>query len=47
MNGPNKLEDYITLGFKGLAGANTQAYGTYSDVMKNIVFTTLHFLRNL
>jgi hypothetical protein len=32
MNGPNKLDCYITLGFKGLPGINTQAFWVYSLV---------------
>jgi len=36
MNGINKLEHYITLGLKGLPGANTQVYWTYPNVMKKM-----------
>jgi hypothetical protein len=34
MNGPNKLECYITLGWKGLHRTNTLAYSTYLPVTK-------------
>jgi hypothetical protein len=30
MNGPNKLECYITLGWKGLQGKKALAYQAYS-----------------
>jgi len=36
MNGPNKLECYITLGWKGLPGANTLAYWTLTLVTKKM-----------
>jgi hypothetical protein len=52
----NKLECYITQGWKGLHVTNTQAHWVYKYVMKKIrvmnktpgaVFTMLHFLHNL
>jgi hypothetical protein len=35
-NGPNKLECYITLGWKGLPRKNTLADFTHSQVMKKM-----------
>jgi hypothetical protein len=36
MNQPNKLECYITLGWKGLQVKNTLAYWVYLEVTKKI-----------
>jgi hypothetical protein len=55
MNGPDKLECYITLGWKGLPGMNTLGCRAHLQVMKKmksceyglgVIFTTFHFLGN-
>ncbi len=49
-NGPNKLECYITLEWKGKPGSNTLAYFVSVSVVNvapGSVLTTFHFLSNL
>ncbi len=36
MNGPSKLESYITLGWKGMSKTNTLAYWAHSKVTKKM-----------
>jgi hypothetical protein len=41
LNGPNKLECYITQGWEGLSGTNTLADWAHSYVWKKIVVNTV------
>ncbi len=55
MNGPNKPECYITQGWRGLEGTNTNLLGTFISYKENeivnmvpcIIFTTFYILCNL
>ncbi len=43
MNGPNQLEHYITIGWKGLLGKNILAFGAHIYVMKKMIHDTSLF----
>jgi hypothetical protein len=52
MNGPDKLERYITIVWKGLPGTNAQLIGPICEMLrkKELQFwplAALHFLHNL
>jgi hypothetical protein len=56
MNGLNKLECYITQGWNGLLGTNFLGYWSFCNLwrkwsimnmMPEVAFATVHFLRNL
>jgi len=42
MNGPNKLECYITLGLKGLPVTNSLVYSAHSKAMKKLELWLQH-----